>query len=932
MTSHAPQTRRKLIEVSIPLEKINEQSAREKSIRHGHPSTLHLWWSRKPTSTARAVLFAQIVDDPGSRPDLFPTEEEQDAERRELFEIIEQISNWDTVKSDPEGWFDKAREKILLYTDGNPPAVADPFAGGGSIPLEAQRLGLEAHASDVNPVAVLLEKALIEIPPKFAGQPPVFPGAAEVLDSDDSSAWPGATGLAEDVKRYGEWMLEEAKKRIGHLYPEAELPDGTKAPVIAWLWVRTVTCPNPVCGISAPLTSSWWASKKKGNEAFIVPSIHRGRVSYEVHNGKEGGPKITSDGTVDRNGGHCIGCGTAIDFEYIRSEGIAGRIGDHLTCIVAAGSDGRRTFRTYLSPQESHEKLPKRIVSRPVGELPEKALGFRIQAYGYANYSDLFTARQATALKTFGELAVEAGERAAKASNTKYGSAVSTMLSIAVSRCSDYWSSFCSWHNSKELVRNVFARQAIPMIWNYCEALPFSNSSGGFSGQVTWTAKSISMSPTSQPGSAEIQSATTSDLRNTILSTDPPYYDYIGYSDLSDFFYIWLRKMQRDSYPDLFNSTLVPKSEELVANPYRHGGRDGAQQYFEEGFVAFFQKAREECRTDYPATVYYAFKQQDNLTKIGATATGWETILEGIIRSGWRITATWPMRSEMMSRSVASGTNALASSIALVLRPRPGDAPTTTRRDFLRELKTELPGALRDLQRGTVAPVDLPQSAIGPGIGLFSKYSGVLENDGKKMTVRSALQVINEILDEVLSEQEGDYDADTRFALAWFRSYGFGTEAYGHADSLARARNTSVDHLHRAGILHSGQGNVHLYSPKELHEVDTARGEHYNPAEDDETSAWETVIHLAKALEYEDGVESAGRLLALVPESIDHDLCKQLAFLLFQISEQRGEAKTALLFNQLGTAWNDIEQAARNAPGPDEHTDSTDHTGTSALF
>lgn len=931
MTSHAPQTRRKLIEVSIPLEKINEQSAREKSIRHGHPSTLHLWWSRKPTSTARAVLFAQIVDDPGSRPDLFPTEEEQDAERRELFEIIEQISNWDTVKSDPEGWFDKAREKILLYTDGNPPAVADPFAGGGSIPLEAQRLGLEAHASDVNPVAVLLEKALIEIPPKFAGQPPVFPGAAEVLDSDDSSAWPGATGLAEDVKRYGEWMLEEAKKRIGHLYPDAELPDGTKAPVIAWLWARTVTCPNPACGIAAPLTSSWWVSKKKGNEAYLVPTVANGTVHYEVHHGIAGGPEKEEDGTIKgHTGAKCIGCGSSISMAHVRSEGVEKRLGQQLTTIVAAGT----RQRLFLSPRNAYSQQwddrPK--TDMPHGTIATNPRWFSPPLYGYDKFSELFSPRQSDALSQFGSLVTEVRVTIADSNSDDYANSVATMLALVVSRCADYWSSFSTWNASGEKMRNLFARQAIPMIWNYAEANPFSNYSGGFQGQLNWVTKAIRHTPTEKQGRASMEPAASVDLKNFLLSTDPPYYDYIGYSDLSDFFYVWIRKMLRGIYPDLLNRTLVPKTEELVANPYRHGGKIGAQKYFEDGFVKFFATARNELRSDYPATVYYAFKQQDVRVDDKKSYTGWETILEGIIRSGWQVTATWPMRSEKSGRSVSIGTNAIASTIALVLRPRPEDAPTTTRRDFLRELKTELPGALRDLQRGTVAPVDLPQSAIGPGIGLFSKYSGVLENDGKKMTVRSALQVINEILDEVLSEQEGDYDADTRFALAWFRSYGFGTEAYGHADSLARARNTSVDHLHRVGILHSGQGNVHLYSPKELHEVDTARGEHYDPSEDDETSAWETVIHLAKALEYEDGVESAGRLLALVPDSIDHDLCKQLAFLLFQISEQRGEAKTALLFNQLGTAWNDIEQAARNAPGPDEHTDSTDHTGTSALF
>ncbi|MEJ6549017.1 DUF1156 domain-containing protein [Corynebacterium sp. USCH3] len=931
MTSSTAPVRRKLIEVSIPLEKINEQSAREKSIRHGHPSTLHLWWSRKPTSTARAVLFAQIVDDPGSRPDLFPTVEEQDAERRELFRIIEEISNWDTVKNDPEGWFDKAREKIMLYTDGNPPAVADPFAGGGSIPLEAQRLGLEVHASDVNPVAVLLEKALIEIPPKFAGQPPVFPGAAELLDSDDNSSWPGATGLAEDVKRYGEWMLEEAKKRIGHLYPDAELPDGTKAPVIAWLWARTVTCPNPACGIAAPLTSTWWVSKRSGHEAYLTPTVNNGTVHYKIKKGKDGGPKKKDDGTVDRNGAHCIGCGTAVSFDHIRTEGQRGKIESQLICTVTQGREGNKTFRQFLEPQENRQCFELPESDTLFSPLPDKALGFRVQAYGFKNYTDLFTRRQIVALDTFSSLVKEVHETISVKSSPDTADAVSTMLALTVSRCADRWSSFCSWDRSRDSMRNTFALQALPMIWDFAEAFPFSKASGGFLSQLNWVTKSVQSSPAIRKSTSQLRSALNTDLSGQALSTDPPYYDYIGYSDLSDFFYIWLRRILRDVHPEIFNRSLVPKTEELVANPYRHGGKEGAQQYFERGFIEFFTKARSELRIDYPATVYYAFKQHDVKTENNSSSTGWETILEGIIRSGWQITATWPMRSEMANRSVASGTNALASSIALVLRPRPEDAPTTTRRDFLRELKTKLPGALRDLQRGTVAPVDLPQSAIGPGIGLFSKYSGVLENDGKKMTVRSALRVINEILDEVLSEQEGDYDADTRFALAWFRSYGFGTEAYGHADSLARARNTSVDHLHRAGILHSGQGNVRLHSPEGLHNDETSRGVSYNPAEDNETSAWETVVHLAKALEYEDGVESAGRLLALVPDSIDRDLCKQLAFLLFQVSEQRGEAKNALLFNQLGTAWNDIEQAARNAPGPD--ADSSDHAdNTNTLF
>lgn len=918
--------RRKLIEASIPLEKINEQSAREKSIRHGHPSTLHLWWSRKPTATARAVLFAQIVDDPSTRPDLFPTKEEQEKERLELFRIIEEISNWDTVKDDKIGAFEAARQRIQLYTDGNPPLVADPFAGGGSIPLEAQRLGLEAHASDVNPMAVLLEKALIEIPAQFADQPPVHQETADLLKkSTGSTLWTGATGLAEDVRRYGGWMLEQAHKQIGHLYPAATLDDGTKVPVIAWLWARTVQCPNPACEIDAPLTSSWWVSKKKGKEAYIVPDSSQDNIRYQIHYGKDGGPSGKNSGTVNRSGAICIACGTSIPFDYIRNEGKQNQMGQHLICTVASGKN-QRIYLPPTLPEEQHADLdlPEDI---PAGLLPEKALGFRVQAYGFKNYTDLFTSRQLTALITFSDLLNNLKEKIlvdAFSSRIpqpkKYADAVITMLTLAVSRTADRSSSFCSWDRSRDSMRNTFSLQALPMIWDFAEAMPLSDSSGGFIGQVEWVAKALETVPGFPLGFAKSASALSADLSGKILSTDPPYYDYIGYSDLSDFSYIWMRRSLRSIYPELFNRTLVPKTEELVANPYRHGGEEEAKEFFEKGFFEFFTHARKNALNDYPATVYYAFKQQD-MDSTGTASTGWETVLEGIIRSGWQITATWPMRSEMTNRSVARGTNALASSIVLVLRPRIEDVSMITRREFLRELKSTLPHALRDLQKGTIAPVDLPQSAIGPGIGLFSKYSGVLESDGRKMTVRSALSIINEILDEVLSEQEGDYDGDTRFALAWFRTHGFDNAAYGAADSLARARNTSVDHLMRAGILFSSRGQVHLYSPTELHEADKQSDSPYDPAADESVSAWETVLHLAKELEYGNGVEGAGHLLARVPADIDRDLCKQLAFLLFQISESRSEAKTALLFNQLGTSWNDIQQVARNAPSI-ETTDS----------
>lgn len=912
--------RRKLIEVALPLEKINAESAREKSIRHGHPSTLHLWWARRPLAAARAVLFAQLVDDPSSFPDRFPTDEAVAKERKRLHEIIEQLVVWENAGD--ENLLRRAREEILTSTDGNPPPILDPFAGGGTIPLEAQRLGLEAHASDLNPVAVLINKALIEIPPKFAGQPPVFPGAADA----QITTWPRATGLAEDVRRYGRWMRDEAEKRIGHLYPKAKLPNGTEATVIAWIWARTVTCPNPACGIAMPLVRSWWLGKKKGKEAYVVPSVVGGQVEFSIGHDLKEAPTKETDGTVGRTGAVCVGCGAAVELKYVRAEGRAGRIGTKLMATVAEG----QRARIYLAPSSdqmaaAEMEYPKDI---PDGEIPPQAPSFRVQAYGFQRYADLFTSRQLTALTTFSDLVGEARKRvladalvagfaegdrleAGGTGAAAYADAVATYLAFVVSRLTDYQSSLTTWASNPqmEILRNLFARQAIPMAWDFAEGNLFTDSSGTHTRMSEAVAKAIDQLSAGRAGTAEQVDAVSASGASALISTDPPYYDNIGYSDLSDFFYVWLRRSLRSIHPGITGSMLVPKAEELVANPYRHGGRDGAHKFFEDGFREVFRRAREVALPDYPITVYYAFKQQDSDDR-GEASTGWETLLEGMIRSGWAITATWPMRSERGGRMISVGTNALASSIVLALRPRPENAPTIDRRGFINALKDELPDALRELQQGAIAPVDLPQAAIGPGMAVFSRYSGVLTDDGSKMTVRAALARINEILDEVLAEQEGDFDPDTRFAIAWFRQYGFDAGKFGDADNMARARNASLEHLERSGILTSRVGKVALLSPAALGEIYVDK--EYNPATDPHISAWEVVMHLSRALT-EQGVPAAAALLAQVPESIDRDLCKELAFLLFTIAEDIKRTQVAVEFNSLGTAWNDIVAESRTA-------------------
>lgn len=914
--------KRKLIEVALPLEVINRESAREKSIRHGHPSTLHLWWARRPLAAARAVLFAQLVDDPSCHPDRFPTEEDQRVERERLHQMIEKLVVWENTKD--KELLEAARQEILASTGGNPPPILDPFAGGGTIPLEAQRLGLEAHASDLNPVAVLINKALIEIPPKFAGQPPVFPNLA-----GEQMGWEGASGLAADVRAYGEWIRDEAEKLIGQHYPKAKLDNGDEANVIAWIWARTVTCPNPACGIEMPLVKSWWLGKKKGREAWIRPiiasdSTHLSgkRVVFEVVSNSSG-PEVepTMSG---RTGASCVACADAVSKDYVKSEAVEGRMRTRLMAIVAEGV----RQRVYLSPNDVHESAA--IVDRP-HDVPDQELGYDPRnlwtpQYGLTRWSDLFTIRQLLALTTFSDLVVEARERvlshaldsgrshgdrleADGRDAEAYADAVSTYLGMVNSRCADYWSSVCSWHNTGEKLRNTFGRQAIPMTWDLAETMPFSRSSGGYYGQLSWVVKAIEHLPL-QPYALESDAvqadASTHHISGALISTDPPYYDNIGYSDLSDFFYVWLRRTLRRIHPELLSTVLVPKAEELVANPYRHDGKQGAKEFFEGGFRKVFERARETALRDYPITVYYAFKQSDSGDD-GTASTGWETLLDGMTKSGWMITATWPVRTEMTNKILAQGASVLASSIVLALRPRPSGAPTTDRRGFLAALQDELPGSLRQLQQGTIAPVDLPQAAIGPGMAVFTRYSKVVEDNGSQMSVRSALARINEILDQVLNELEGDFDSTTRFAIAWYRQHGYETGSFGDAETLALARNTVVARMANHGILSSMAGKVTLLSPAQM-------PEDYNVLADDSVSAWEILHHLI-AITERGGLPDAGRFIAQVDErqdsSVDIDLVKELAYLLFDIAEKEGRTKDALAFNTAATAWPDIVQASR---------------------
>lgn len=912
--------KKKLIEVALPLEAINKESAREKSIRHGHPSTLHLWWARRPLATCRAVLFASLVDDPSSLPEQFPAEADQDKERQRLFRLIEKLVLWEN--SNNRTVLDDAHAEILNSTGGNPPPVYDPFCGGGSIPLEAQRLGLEAHASDLNPVAVLITKALIEIPPKFAGQPPVNPAAKNKMSG--KAMWTGARGLADDVRYYGQWMRDRAFERIGHLYPKIKLPKkhgSGEATVIAWLWARTVRCPNPACGAQVPLVRSFALSTKPGKMVWLEPIIdHASKaVRFVVQSGepplerqsalRNGSAAVNVRGKREKASFRCLVCKVGqAKGAYI--DEVANATGFDITplAVVAEGVGGRIYVELDQEDQfaaiedcEQKVKSPDirdRLPLQPCrGTFASNAQG---RIYGFRTFSDYFTSRQLVALTTFSDLVGEARQRAIfDGASKEYADAVVTYLGLGVSRLTDICNSLCRWESSKTQVRNLFGRQSIPIVWDFAEPNIFAGAAGDYGVSLDNLCKALEGTP-ARGRSAVRQLDATTLAQSAVFSTDPPYYDNISYADLSDFFYVWLRRSLGTVFPDIFSTLLVPKKQELVATPYRfEGSKERAQQFFEEGFGQTFGQMKKMQYSDFPMTVYYAFKQSESDDddegdgSVTQASTGWETMLEGLLRSDFQVTGTWPMRSELSNRPVASGTNALASSIVLACRPRPDSAPITTRKDFLASLKRELPHAVRDLQKGNIAPVDLAQAAIGPGMGVFSRYKKVLETDGSPMRVRTALALINQGLDEVLSELESEFDPDTRWALAWFEQHQFDEGFYGEAEVLATAKALSISHLAEAGILHSHAGRVRLLRREQL-------PEDWDPSAIGRLTVWEVTQHLIRRLD-EKGEKETANLKAKIGGMAE--IARDLAYRLYALCERRGWVEEAGYYNSLVVAW-----------------------------
>ena len=954
-------TPKKLIEVALPLDDINAAAAREKSIRHGHPSTLHLWWARRPLAAARAVLFAQMVNDPADvlegdkRTNVF--KEKVAKERERLFQIIRELVLWENTNN--EAVLNRARAEIhnswryvcalnknhpeaaVLFNPDKLPAFHDPFAGGGAIPLEAQRLGLESYASDLNPVAVMINKAMIEIPPKFAGRAPVGPdvvGEKAKKGKRLTDDWPGATGLAEDVRRYGHWMREMAFERIGHLYPKvaitaemaAERPDlkgyvGQELTVIAWLWARTVKSPNPAFShVDVPLASSFVLSSKKGKEAYVEPQLSGDSYQFVVKIGKP--PAGAKDGTKAARGANftCLLSQTPMDGKHIKGEGMAGRMGARLMAFVAEGKKGR----VYLSPTDEMERIACSAQPewKPEADIPPDKRSMFTPLYGLTKFGDLFTPRQLVALTTFSDLVQEArakviadavaagladdgvGLDAGGSGATAYGDAVAVYLAFAINKGANLWSTITSWMSDRGAFRETFARQAIPMVWDYAESNPFSNSGGNLETAIDKGKMAIEFLPIqSNAKTIQADASNQSISQRKVVSTDPPYYDNIGYADLSDFFYVWLRRSLSSVYPTLFATMAVPKAEELVATPYRHGNKEKAEQFFLNGMGKAIHNLAKQAHGAFPVTIYYAFKASET-SDSGTGNTGWETFLQAVISSGFTLVGTWPVRTEGSGRMIAKGTNALASSIVLVCQKRPANADTISRRDFQRQLRSEMPEALEAMIGGTtgqspIAPVDLAQAAIGPGMGIYSQYAAVLNQDGTAMSVHDALVMINREITDYLSPNAGNADGDTLFCSAWFDQYGWKSGQFGEADTLARAKGTSVEGVKEAGVIEASGGKVRLFTWKE-YPAD------WNPENDTRMPVWEALHHLIRQLN-EGGESAAGRLLARIPDKAE--AVRQLAYHLYTLCERHGWADDARGYNELITSWGNIVSESFNA-------------------
>jgi putative DNA methylase len=879
--------------------------------RHRAVSRLHLWWSQKPDAACRAVLFASLVDDPGEG----GVDGEDAPGRAALCDLVARLS------AGEPGALREARRRLALAHPDGLPTVCDPFCGGGSIAAEARRLGLPVWASDLNPVAVLSTAALIDFPARFAAAPALHPadtrGRRAAAGRGAGAAVP--LGLAADVLFYGRRVRDAAEDRLASLYPAA--PGGE--PVIAWLWCRTARCPNPACGAEMPLVSSFLLCRRPGRSAWIAPrSDHRGGgVRFEI--GPDCGSEAPPAGTCGRTGAACLTCGQVAPLHAVRREGRSRGLGTRLLAIVAAAPRGRR----YLPPEPQHDRTARsaRPAWSPATELAPRALGVSVAQYGLRRHSDLFTPRQLVALTTFSDLVREArgwvladARRAGRPDDgvplrsgghgaPAYADAVATYLALALDRAAARWCTLARWQRSRENIEHPFASPGLQMAWDFAEANPFSPAAGSWMDAVEAVADALNRAPRDGPAPVcrQMDASRPEGLPEDLLvCTDPPYFANLPYADTSDLYYVWLRRTVGDLFPDLCRTVLTPKAAELVADPHRHGGGEAARRRFLEGMEEALRQVRRRGRPDLPLVLFYALRQSRPAAAEGGgarAAVGWAAMLDSLLGAGFQITGTWPLRTEHAGRRRSLGSNTLGSSIVLVCRRRGDDAPEATLGEVARQLRRELPRAVGQLAAAGLAPVDLAQAAIGPGMAVFSRYARVLAADGTAVPASAALQLINREMDACLAAGDADLDPASRFCLAWFEQFGFSPRPYADADVLLRAKDTAMEDLMRLGVVVGCDGTVRLRRRGEPAPGGT-------PAAAARDCVW-TALQLLLETAEEGGAAAARDLLRNLGSRRSGSL-RGLIYRVAGIAERRGLAAEAHALAAVATCWSGAGAAA----------------------
>lgn len=869
--------RKKLIEVALPLEAINAACKADKDRKTGHIRNIHKWFAPMPLPALRALIFASVVDAPESEDDLEVL----------LGEVADLVESGPVPP--PATILASARNRVRESLRGTDLRILDPFCGGGSTLVEAQRLGLPAEGSDLNPIPVLIATSLTSIPPRHRGTRsltnPALVASPESLD-----------GFLEDVRHYAHRIRSRVLDETGAMYPTA--PNGDR--VIYWWWAHAVPSPDPAFrGCLTPLTTTWWLSRRSGEQCHLVPHADASNrtMRFSIANSGE---------AAEASKSRCLFSDSPISYEYVREQAQRGHLHHMLLAYASDGQAGRK----YWIPDEMSANAADVAAPTDLPELdiPENGLGVSVGNYSVKAWSQLFTPRQQLMLRAF-SAAIADLPRAIKADggSEDYAKDVTTVIGLCFGKLVQASSTIVRLNVRKgpsPKAEPAFARGDIQLNWDFAETNPFGGSVGDWNQVVTTSLRAYGLVDSTGPAAAVYQA----DARGAgerhpghyLIVSDPPYFAAIGYADLSEYFYYWLRMALRDVHPQLLSTLGVPKTTELIASPGRHGGRHAAAKYFVDGFTETFRRLAQVGSPQHPMVIVYAQQQKEQKAS-GVATTGWEAMLEAIIAADLSITGTWPIWGTGSARMRAHGSNSLASYIVMVCRPAAADRAAASRREFVATLRAELPQAIRHLQKGSVAPVDFAQAAIGPGMSVFTRYARVVDAEGQSLRVRDALSIINSALDEVLAEQEGDFDADSRWALAWFEQNGFGEGDYGVAETLSKAKNTSVDGLRQAGILASARGKVRLLKPSELPDS-------WDPLTDTRLTTWEMVHHLIRAYE-SDGEAGAAALVAKLGGNAE--TARELCYRLYALSERKSRTAEATAYNALVQSWPEIVRLAR---------------------